>query len=269
MKIGIVIDSTLDVSDEIRDKVNIVSLTVRIADKVFKDGDISLEEMFDMVRKTNSFPKTSQPSPGEFEEAYRNLLENHDYVISLHISSKLSGTYSSARLAAEKFKGRVFVFDTLSTSIIGDFYVRKILNMLDKHPEEIRKELERIRKGSTFFLTPGDLEFLKRGGRISKAKALLGAVLKLRPVIQVVDGELVAKKISRGKKGPLNYMKKVIEDYNAFFLIGGILEEKIPQELAEYAEKLGKKFRVVMVKSLSLAAHLGPGSFGVAPFEYA
>ncbi|MCD6450561.1 MAG: DegV family protein, partial [Thermotogaceae bacterium] len=192
MSIGIVIDSTLDVSDEIRDKVTVVPLTVRIGDKVFKDGELRLEELFSMIREAGSFPKTSQPSPGEFEGVYRKLLEDHDYVISIHISSKLSGTYSSAMLAAKQFEGRVFVFDTFAASIVGDFYVRKILEMQDKHPEEIMKELEKIRDKFKLFLTPGNLEFLKRSGRISKAKALLGAVLKLRPVLQVVDGELVA-----------------------------------------------------------------------------
>jgi len=267
MNIGIVLDSTLDVTDELRDKVYWVPLKVDLAGQVFQDGTKTIDEIFRIMREKNTFAKTSQPSPIEFEKVYEKLLQEHEFVISIHISEKLSGTVESARMAAEKFKERVFVFDTGAATIVAQKYVEKVLQMKDERPEKILKELERLRAGMHLFLTVGSLEFLKRSGRLKGMEAMIGSLLRLRPVIEVVGGALKTRKIIRGDARLLSYMKRLLQEFKGDVLVGNIHAPEKSQQLYKEAKKLGRNVLEVPVRSCALSVHLGPGSYGIAIFE--
>jgi len=258
----IVLDSTMDVSDELREKVTFVPLKVEIAGEVFEDGR-DLSEVFKLMRKKNAFAKTSQPSPGEFERIYSELLEETDWVLSIHISEKLSGTISSARMAAERFRGRVFVFDSGFATIAAQLYVERALEIEEEPPEVVLKEMEKIKSEMELYLTVGNLEFLKRSGRLKGIEALIGSILRLRPLIEVSGGALKTKKVYRSNAKVLKTMKDLMEGAEEA-VIGHILAPQVAEDLFQHAEKLGIKARIVPVRSCALSVHLGPESYGIA-----
>lgn len=258
----IVIDSTLDVSEDLKKVVTVVPLNVEIAGHGFKDGR-PLEEVFEIMKKSKSFAKTSQPSPMDFEMVYSDLLKETDWVLSIHISSKLSGTYNSARIAAEKFGGKVFVFDSMSASIAGHVLVKEALKLSGKNPEEVLKKLEIIRESTKFYLTVDNLEYLKRSGRLRGIESIVSSMLRLRPLIEVTNGELKTKKIHRGNAKVLKDMKKLMENAREI-VIGHILNPKIAEDLKNYADSLEIPSEIVPVRSCALSVHLGPKAYGIA-----
>jgi len=266
-KVAIVVDSTMDLSDELRNSVFVVPLKVELAGEIFKDGERNIEGILQTMKEKNIFAKTSQPSPIDFEIVYKQALENHDFVVSIHISEKLSGTIGSARIAAQKFENRIFIFDTNAATIVADEYVRKVLEMKGAFPEEIIGELRKLRNNMKLYLTVGNLEFLKRSGRLKGIEAMIGSILKLRPVIEVHEGALRTRKITRGDRGPLRFMKEAIERAKGKIIVGHIMAPEKSRQLMDFAASLGKPVREVSVRSAALSVHLGPGSYGVAIFE--
>ena len=260
----IVIDSTLEVGESLKKLVEVVPLKVMIGDESYRDGEIDLEEMFEKVRKTGNFPKTSQPSPSDFERVYSEILEEgEDWILSIHITEGLSGTMNSARMAAEKFKGKVWVVDTGSTSIIGHLFVKRALEMKDEKPEKVVKELEELRERSAVYLTVGNLEFLKRSGRLKGIEALIGSIMRLRPLMESRLGYLKTKKVYRSASKVLEAMKEIIRGAKEV-VIGHILAPEPAEKLADFAKSLGLDHEIIEVSSSSLSAHLGPGSYGIA-----
>ena len=258
----IVIDSTLDVSDDLRDIVTIVPLNIEIAGHGFKDGR-PLEEVFKIMEESKSFAKTSQPSPNDFERVYSELLKETDWILSIHISNKLSGTYNSARIAAEKFIGKVFIFDSLSASVAGHVLVKEALKLSDENPEVVIRELERVRETTEFYLTVDNLEYLKKSGRLRGIESIVSSMLKLRPLIEVVDGALKTKKIHRGNAKVLKDMKKLMEGAKEI-VIGHVLNPQIADQLKEHADSMNIPAEIVAVRSCALSVHLGPKAYGIA-----
>ena len=134
MSIAIVSDSACDLPKDILKKFNITEVPVNVTfgDKVYKENvDITGDEFYKKLTSSNNFPTTSQPSPGDFEKIYNNLLKKHDEILSIHISSKVSGTYNSAVQAADKVgKGKITVVDSLSVSMGTGLVIIKVAEML-------------------------------------------------------------------------------------------------------------------------------------------
>ena len=265
MKMAVVVDSTLDVSEDLRESITTVPLRINLCGRDMEDGERDLEWLFETMKKERCFAKTSQPSPERFKEVYEKLLRENDWVLSIHISSKLSGTVQSALLAKRDFGERVRIFDTLSSSIAGQIYVERALLMRGEKPDVVLKELEELRKRVRLFLTVRDLEFLKRSGRLSGIETIIGSVLRLKPIIEVVDGSLKVIKVTVGVNKTLNFMKEKMESSGLKnVVIGHILNPSLAQSLKEHAKALGMKYVVIPVRSMTLSAHLGPGGYGIA-----
>ncbi len=269
MKFAVVIDSTLEVSEELSHLVHVVPLRITLKDLELEDGDRDLKWLFETMREKRCFAKTSQPSPNRFRVLYEKLLREYDWILSIHISSKLSGTIQSAAIASKEFGDRVRMFDTKSASIVGQVYVKRALEMKDRDPDTILRELKRIRDEAKFFLTVRDLEYLKRSGRLGGVEAVIGSVLKLKPMIEVVEGELKIAKIVVGRNKAMSFMKKQMEKMrDRKVLIGYILDRKPAEELSAHAKNLGMEYEVIPVKSLTLSIHLGPGGYGIFLYHY-
>ncbi len=189
-KIAIVTDSTSDLPKEIAsfDNVNIIPLNVIFDEREYKDGvDIKPEEFYKKLEYSKILPRTSQPSPEDFLKLYKSLLEKYTDIISIHISSGLSGTVNAAVLASKKLSGKVHVIDSKSISIgIGilvvevEKYIRNGLKVT-----EILELIKETRKNTEMLFTLNTLEYLKKGGRIGKVSSLLGSVLNIKPIIRV------------------------------------------------------------------------------------
>ena len=197
MSIRIVTDSTADIPKEIAAELNIevVPLNVHFGQDTFKDGiDLTTDAFFNKLVEGPDFPSTSQPSVGEFVEVYENIFEQGDEIVSIHISSKLSGTSNSAQLAAEQLKdnGKIAIVDTLQASLtVGLTAIAAAKAVLAGSTfQEIVETANSTSNRAELFALLDTLEYLEKGGIIGKARALLGGLLKIKPLITITEGEV-------------------------------------------------------------------------------
>jgi DegV family protein with EDD domain len=275
MKIALVTDSTCDLPLEVRERLNAISvpLFVLFDGQNLRDGlEISAKDIFAGVKQGKKPPSTSQPSPVEFGDTYRKALESADQVLSLHISSKLSGTVGSAALAAKEFEGKVTVVDSLTTAGNLALLVMRASELIaaGKTITDIVATLERLKSKISLRFGVDTLEYLKMNGRIGGAAAMIGGLLGIKPVLQVVDGRVESAARVRGKNKMLedmiNYTKNFIQqngETRIIYMHSDGDETTIPQIRAEL---LGLPLieKGIVTLGAVIASHVGPGAIGVA-----
>ena len=195
MEIKIVTDSTSDLDKDTAKNlsVEIVPLNVHFGDEVYKDGiEINSDDFFDKLINGTVFPKTSQPSVGEFIDVYEKLGNDGSDIISIHISDQLSGTINSARQAAKHLEGKikVHIIDSKQISIsLGLITISAATAVKEgKTLNEVLDLTESLIARSHVFTALDTLEYLEKGGRIGKAKSLVGKILNFKPIIGSADG---------------------------------------------------------------------------------
>ncbi|MGP3777749.1 DegV family protein [Halanaerobium saccharolyticum] len=206
--IALVTDSTCDLPAEILAKyqIEIVPLTVHFEEDTYYDKvDLDSEEFYKMMESAADLPTTSQPSVGLFMDKYQKLAEEYDQVISIHLSSALSGTCESARLAAAQLDDlNVEIIDSKSTSTGLGFMVLLAAKMIKegKNLEEIKDKILKEREKITIYFTVNELSYLEKGGRIGKAQAFLGSIFNFNPILELsaATGEITPKEKIRGYK---------------------------------------------------------------------
>ncbi|WP_457638274.1 DegV family protein [Oceanithermus sp.] len=274
MQIALVSDSTSDIPPSIRKElgVRIVPLYVNFEGKVYKDWEeISPTDIFSRVKNGADLPATSQPSPQDFEAAFAEALDNgSDHVLSINISSKLSGTVQSARIAAENFPGKVTVFDSLAASAGIGMMVLRARELLDqgKGLEEVISELERIRDDHIIRFMVATLEYLRKNGRIGGAEAFLGNLLNIKPILTVKNGIVDGAGRARGEKRALKEMVKTFKEWSSgrervrvFFLYTGA-EAAVQNLKGEILALDGTEEVYTSEIGAVIASHVGPGIFG-------
>ncbi|GAA5335712.1 MULTISPECIES: DegV family protein [Thermus] len=274
MRVALVTDSTADLPKPLRERlgIRVVPLYVSLGGRVYRDWEeIAPEEIFRKVREGSAFPTTSQPSPEDFLKVYQEALQNADHMLSIHISSKLSGTVQSAELAAKDFPGRVTVFDSLAASLgIGMMVLRAHELLEEGQPlASVLDELKRIRQDHFVRFSVATLEFLRRGGRIGGAQALLGTLLGIKPILTLKEGRVEAAGRARGER---KAREEIVKDFRtwgegrgrirAFFLYSA--EEGAVRELKEMVLASGLPVEEALVSELGavIASHTGPGTYG-------
>jgi fatty acid kinase fatty acid binding subunit len=214
---AVVLDSTADLPDAEGRHPNwrVVPLYVRFGEETFREYvDISPEEFYRRLRESSQPPKSSQPSPADFETAFESLSE-YEHILCVVLSSKISGTYESARLAAESAgDGRVLVIDSGVTSggtvILADAIQRRLERGTDE--QEIEALVERFRRERGLLFTVDTLEYLIRGGRIGKAAGLAGQLLSVKPILVLQDGEVAPLKRVRGRRKAIAELERIFEE---------------------------------------------------------
>lgn len=275
MTIAIVTDSTSDLSPQLcgQSGIRSVPLYVLFDGRMHRDGlDIRPAELFAGVRAGKKTPSTSQPSPAEFAAVYREALEGADEVLSVHISSLLSGTVGSARLAAQEFGGRVTVMDSRTVSMgLGLRALRAAdLARAGRPMADIVAELERVSPLADLRFTVDTLEFLRINGRIGGGAALLGGLLNIKPLLVVQGGRVESGGRARGSKKAMQELSAHTAAYIArhggaraafLYTAGG---EAAAQELA--GSLGGAAFENLGAHEIGavVATHAGPGAYGVA-----
>ena len=273
-RIAVVTDSTSDIAPELaeRYRITVVPLTVTIGDESFVDGVLTQQEFFDRMNAAHRLPTTSQPAAGAFSEAYARALETADHVISVHISSKLSGTIGAAHAAAEQFAGRVHVFDSLNLSWGCAWQVREAARCaaegaaLETALERIASVRDRVR----LIVGLDGLENLAKGGRIGRVGAFVGSILNLKVTLTVApDGAFVPLARSRGEKAALKHTLEWIAEQmgtaeKGRFAVGHALS---PERALWLRDEISKRFRVaemvVYEAGSVICTHTGTG-WGVA-----
>ncbi len=271
-KVAIVTDSTADLPPELTRSrpITVVPLTLNFEGKSLLDGvDIRPDEFYRRLPSVTTHPTTSQPSPGRFADAYASLLNDHDAVVSIHISRKLSGTYESARQAADMTdpkRVRVVDSELVSMSLGLLTLAAASLSSSGSDAAAIEAKVLEMRPHIQTYFSVATLEFLRRGGRIGRASALLGSVLQVKPVLCIRDGLVTPLERVRTFERALNRVveltREVDRGHGVCVIVGHAGAEadaeKIGRELDSVAETL-------MIQPLGpvVGAHAGPGVVGV------
>jgi DegV family protein with EDD domain len=271
---GIVLDSTADFPEAPSRFPNwrIVPLYVRFGDESFRDYvELGPEEFYARLRTTVELPTTSQPTPQDFLDAYAELAA-YDRIYALTIASTLSGTFGSARTAAEELGGdRVRVVDTTTASAAIAMLALAIQRRLDAGTtdEEVEALVERYTGENGLLFTVDTLEFLARGGRIGRARAMAGQLLNIKPILTITDGEVVPVKRVRGNQ---KAMQEFIGEFTAETIDNPGLRVGIAHaDAPERAEALRKMVRgerpnaeieIVTTLGAVVGTHAGPGTVG-------
>ena len=278
MAIGLVTDSTADLPPGVLEEfdIEVVPLNVHFGDQVFKDGvDIQNDEFYQKLDEVEKIPSTSQPSAGVFLEKYREMGEKYDSIISIHISGELSGTINSAEIAARQLSDMdIHLIDSRGASLGHGFQVIMAARMIDRgmHLEEIIEGVKKARENTSIYFTVGELTYLKEGGRIGKASALLGSVLNVNPILKIdtATGIIGPHSKTRGRKRTLKKMievnKKELTDEPTWI---GYLNGKAGDYYSSFTEQMTAEAERITSSLEVFASDLGPviGSH-VGPLVY-
>ncbi len=271
---AVITDSTADITPAIAyaHDIDVIPLAITIDGETLDDGVLTQEEFFQRMQSAPDLPTTSQPSVGSFTEIYEKALKTAESVISIHISSKLSGTVEAARLAAEKFTGKVHVFDSLNLSW---GLAWQVLDSADAAREglstlETLARLEKTRERVKLLVGVDSLENLRRGGRIGAVSSLLGSLLNLKVTLTVdEDGAFAPLGRSRGEKAALEYTmdwisKQMGDARSGRFAVGHALSEERAHRIAEAIKQRWDATELVVYEAGSVVATHTGTVWGVA-----
>lgn len=278
MGIRIITDSASDMINENIENFEFIPLTVTFGEEEYQDGvNLSHKEFYEKLVESNELPHTSQATPFVFEEAYGRAAADGDEVVVVTMSAKLSGTWQSAVAAAASCEGRVFVVDSENVTVgehaLVEYAIR--LRSQGKTAKEIAEELESAKKRIRLVALLDTLEYLKKGGRISKAAAFAGGLLSIKPVVAVEDGEVVILGKARGSKQGNNLLGQEIEkaggiDFSMPHFLGYTgLSDALLQKYIRDSEAIWKgELEELKITSVggAIGTHAGPGAIAVAFF---
>jgi DegV family protein with EDD domain len=274
----IVTDSGYDLSPAQQDRFNLNTLPLKItlSGINYRSGvDIQSDDFYHMLEKTDDMPITSVPSPGEFLEIYQKIAPDDPDILSIHISSGLSGTFNSARMAAEQMEdANITLVDTRSLSVEMGWQVEAAVRGIKAgwNLDQILKLMSQVRELSEIVFTLPDLSYLIHGGRISHLKGLLASLLGIKPLIRVnkSDGKYEdvqkARTFKRAVEAIPAYINKKFEEGTHLRVqIGHADAPDAAEQLREATEKL---FQCDWLPDCSispvLGAHTGRGLVGIA-----
>lgn len=275
MKTAVVTDSTAYIPKELREKFNIhmIPLHVIFGNEVYREElDITAGEFYEEV-KTKELPTTSQPPIGQFVELFERLAkEEYDSVISIHLSSGISGTYQGAVTASTMVEGiEVYPFDSEISCMVQGFYAIEAAEWVarGRDAKAIMKRLEEMKKSARAYFMVDDLSHLQRGGRLSSAQAFIGSLLQVKPLLHFENKVIVPfEKIRTRKKA----LKRIVDLLGEDALKGGnykavIIHANREEEAREWREELSAMYPNVDFTigyfGAVIGTHLGEGSMGM------
>lgn len=278
MKTRIIVDSTADLMPEYKERVSVVPLTVTFGTEEFIDGvTIDHKTFYEKLIESDVLPTTSQATPDAFIREFEKVRSAGEQAVVITLSSKFSGTYQSAMIAAQDYEN-IHVVDSATAAMGSGILVELAFRLLDegRSAEEIAGVLEEEKKKIIIVALVDTLEYLKRGGRISKAVAFAGGMFNIKPVLSIADGEISLLGKARGSKMGNNLLIQEIDraggiDFNKPVLLGysGISDAlllKYIEDSRHIWEGRLSEVRYTSVGSV-VGTHAGPGAVVVAFFK--
>lgn len=274
MAVKIVTDSLSDITGELARElgITVVPLYVRFGEEVYKDRiEMTTEEFYRRLVSDAAFPSTTQPSPGDFLEIYNKLAKETDGILVITLSSKLSGTYASAMQAKEMMEGkcRIEVIDTLMVAmslgliVIATAKAAKTGKNLDELADLVRKAMPRSHLIAYF----DTLKYLAKGGRIGRAQGLLGAMLSIKPILTVKDGEMSPVTKLRSRAAGMNYLYNIVAGFSNIEELA-VEHCTTPDDANALADRLGALFprERIYLSTLSpvVGTYAGPNALAVS-----
>jgi len=272
--IRIIIDSSADyLIEEIEKKqMTLVSLNISLDDRVYQDGvDISRDRLYEWLIESKGFPKTAQPSPEVFLKHFNDAKEAGDEVICILLSSSLSGTCQSAHLAKSMADyDNIYIVDSLSATHLIRFLGNKACSMRDAgaSAKEIVETLEDLKTRTKVIAAVDTLEYLCRGGRVSKAAATIGNLANLKPIITVnPEGEVAVIGKCVGKNKSMSFILNAMQEYeiDENYPIYSLYSYGVENCIALEAKVVNAGYLLHSRKQVgaTIGCHVGPGAFGV------
>lgn len=279
MKIAVMTDSTAYIPAKIREELNIhmVPLSVVFDDTSYREEiDITTEEFYEKLRSYKELPTTSQPSIGYIAEKLEQLAEDYDAVISVHLSSGISGTYQAVLSAGEMVEGiDLYAYDSEASCFVQAFYVYEAVKLSkeNKTPEEIIVRLDEMKQSMRAYFMVDDLTNLTRGGRLSNAQAIVGSLLQVKPVLHFVDKLIVPFEKIRTRKKAVNRLIGMLEaeaekgkDLKVSFIHANDEEAALALE-KDFKQKYPNIETSISYFGPVIGTHLGEKAIGVGWYE--
>lgn len=271
----IVTDSTADLGSIASEYgVTVVPLTVSFGDETFEDGvTIEARAFFERLARSSERPTTSQPTPGAFEQIYRQLLnDGAGGIVSIHISSKLSGTYSTAMRTAQSLREMgvtvpIEVIDSQQGSLGMHFGILAAAQVAREggNAEAAAAAARDVLGRTTLYLVADDLDYLQRGGRIGQAKRVVGTLLNVKPIISLRDGAVVALENPRTRKRAYERIAEYVRDAMP---VEGVIVGQSSQEVGDQLEEVVRQVYDGPIRRMwagpTIGTHVGPGAAGLA-----
>lgn len=276
---AIVVDSTADFPDAADHYPNwrVVPLYVNFGVESFRDGvDLDATQFYERLKASPTLPTTSQPTPADFLACYEQL-GAYERILSLHIASRLSGTFQSAGFAAgELGDGRVRTIDSQTASAAITMLGLAIQRRLERGTtdEEIDALVERYRASHGLLFTVDTLEFLARGGRIGRAKAFAGQLMNVKPILAIVDAEVIPVKRVRGNRKAFQEFVDALDSQTGDVptLHIGIAHADAPERMFELEKMVRDRRPQAQIETetslgAAIGTHAGPGCVGLFWFD--
>ena len=275
MSVKIVTDSTADLPSDIVDElgITVVPANVRFGNDAYKDGvDLSSDEFFDKLVNGPDFPTTSQPSIGEFKDAYERVAEGADGIVSVHVSGKLSGTMNSATQGASQADTDcpIEVLDTRQASM-GSGLVAMAAARAAQDGASVEEAADAARSAiarSQCFALLDTLEYLIKGGRIGKARGAIGKLLRIKPMIILRDGEVNDLARERARNRAVARLRRTAEEFAPLAAVA-VMHSTNPDEASALADDLaplltdGADAPMTARFGPALGTYVGPNSLGI------
>lgn len=276
-KVKIITDTACDLTMDFlaAEGIGVVPMTINFPERSYRDGfDLGREEFYRLLASAEKLPMTAQPTPGDFLQVMQEAVAAGQEVVVITISSGMSGTYESALLAREQIdeKAQIAVFDSRTASLGQGLLVLKAQEMAaaGKGKNEIIKELTGIRSRLFSVFTLDTLEYLQKGGRVSRARAMVGDVLNIKPILEVnKEGRIVPREKARGRRRAIKRLLEIMaadgrELYKQLITIG---HSRCEEEAVAFADELKKLYNVKAIRigeiSSTVGTHTGPGCIAV------
>ena len=278
MKTRIIVDSTSDLSPELKKRLYIVPLNVNFGEERYIDGvTIDNKTFYEKLEKCDALPTTSLASPAAFIDEYEKVAKAGENAVVITVASKLSGTYQSAILASNGYEN-IYVVDGGNVAIASGILIELAIRLVDegKSAEEIAKIVEEEKKKIVLIALVDTLDNLKKSGRISKTIAMAGGVLNIKPILTLIDGVIKMVSAARGLKMGYKMLVKEAEklggiDFSKPVLFGytGLSDTSVCN-FKDYSKSVWNE-RIVNVSYLLVGSvigtHTGPGAIAIAFFR--
>ena len=278
MATRIIIDSTTDLTEKIKNQMTVVPLTIHFGEEEYLDGvTLDGQQFYEKLVESDVLPTTSQVTPFVFSQVFQKVVDAGDEAVVLTISSNLSGTYQSACIAADDFEGKIYVVDSRNVSIAAGALAEYALRLVQKgmSAAEVAADLEKKREEVQLVAMLDTLEYLKKGGRISKTAAVAGSLLSIKPVVNLKDGGVNVIGKARGSRQANNMLVQCIEkaggvDFAQPLMLGytglnDVLLQKYIADSSSLWKDHCESLPVSLIGSV-VGTYAGPGAVGVAFF---
>jgi len=275
MKVAVMSDSTAYIPEDMRKayEIHMIPLSVNFGDETYQEEvDITSEEFYHKIKEVKELPTTSQPAIGLFTEKLEELSKEYDAVISIHLSSGISGTYQAAVSAGDMVEGiDMYAFDSEISCMAQGFFALEAAEMAkeNKSAEEIMDRLNEMKKTMHGYFVVDDLTNLQRGGRLSSAQALMGSLLQVKPVLHFVDKVIVPFEKIRTRKKAINRVMGLVEEDAKAGKVARVAfihandEESVLILRDEFNEKYPNVETSISYFGPVIGTHLGEGAVGV------